>query len=303
MTGRHEKAQAFLESLADDSPQLPYEPTLLPELFAGTAKDSSASLDSIAALVNRSQGLAAQVLRRANSAYYGLRSEISSLTRALQVLGLNEVRALILGLGLTGLFHRLKLPPSFPLREIWAHQVLTAHIAHDMALFAQGQPARPAFAPAPPDELYAAGLLHDLGKAVIASRCPEDWQAITDLAAREKLPFHVAEEAYWGLDHSVVGARILSFWQLPARLTELVGWHHAPLLVEKEYEYGTRLLYAANFLACCADDFSAGIVSCLPVEAAALLPPNLDASALLDAVAPCFSSDKVRDQTAWLTER
>ncbi len=302
MSGRHERALAFLESLAQNSPQLPYEPDLLPELFAGTGKDSNASLDCIAALVNRSQGLAAQVLRRANSAYYGLVSAVSSLTRAIQVLGLNEVRAIVLSLGLSGAFKSLKLPPAFPLREIWEHQVLTAQIARETALFARSKGAQPLDASSP-EELYAAGLLHDMGKALIAARCPEDWQAICELAAGQKLPFHLAEDAYWGLDHSVVGARILSFWELPARLTELVDWHHAPQLAEKPYQYGARLLNLANALAARAEEFRSGALTSMPAEAAAAMPPNLDVPALLNAVKPCFHSDKARDMAVWFTEK
>ena len=304
MISQHENALAFLESLADDPPQLPYEPSLLGHLFAGTAEDSSLDIGDIAALVDRSQGLAARVLRRANSAYYGLRSQVSSLARAIQVLGLNEVRAIILSLGLAGAFKHLALPPGFNFRELWEHQLLTAHLARELAVYAREHTrSGPVVELAEPDELYAAGLLHDLGKILIASRRPKDWQAISDLAAGQSLPMYRAEEAYWGLDHSVVGLRVLTYWQLPRRLAEPVGWHHAPALAEKPYAHAARLLAVADILAHCRDEVAAtGALSALPAEAVVLLPVGLETAGIVAAVAPCFNPDTLHEMTAWFTE-
>ena len=244
MSVHHAKAQALLGELADNPPRLPYEPTLLPELFAKTAKDSNASFDSLAELVNRSQGLATQVLRLANSAYYGFGSGISSLSHAMRVLGMNEVRNMVLALGVSSVFKHLGLPKEFPLRQVWEHQLLTASLAREITVALQPQGAD---APMP-DELYAAGLLHDIGKVFIASKCPDDWHAIAALANSSGCLFFQAEETYWGLDHSVVGARVLSFWQLPEKLTEPVGWHHAPELAPPAYSLRAKILAAANIL-------------------------------------------------------
>ncbi len=301
MTARHAKAQAFLESLLGDPPRLPYEPTLLPELFAGTAADSDTPVSAVADLVNRSQGLAAQVLRLANSAYYGLRSEISSLTRAIQILGLNEVRAIILGLGISGMAKGMKLPPAFPMRALWEHHVRTAGIAR--ALGRATQQCGTGKRAAGPEDLYAAGLLHDLGKVLVAARCPEDWQAIADLAARESIPFFQAEDAYWGLDHSVTGARLLSFWQIPDRLTEPVSWHHAPHLAAEDHAHGARLLAAANILA--ADNaLDAEKDDCgLPAAVASLLPSGCDPAEVRAALAAAFDLRQAHGMPAWLTEK
>ena len=289
MNSRSAAAQDFLVALAGKPPRLPFEPTLLPELFARTRPDSNASLDSIAALVNKSQELAAQVLRLANSAYYGLSSGVSSLTHAMMVLGMNEVRNLVLASGAAGALKSLKLPENFSLRPLWEHQVLTAVLAKELGRAAKTLPNAPSLPS--PDELYAAGLLHDIGKLLLAAYCPSDWQAITTLATDKKLPFFQAEDEYWGIDHSVAGARLLNFWQLPAQLTELVGWHHAPNLTDDDRRSGTRLLSAANQLA--TQLVTAPQQGEIPPATAALLPENMDKEALftkLRALADSSSS-------------
>jgi putative nucleotidyltransferase with HDIG domain len=252
MRERYEKAQAFLANLAEKSPDLPFEPGLLPELFASTAEDSAKSIEHIGKLIERSQGLASRILRLANSAYYGMQTKVSSLGHAVRLLGLNEVRNLIVQLGASSAMGKLPLPKTFPFEKLWEHQLFTACIARGTAkaMPLNGKEISP-------DDLYAAGLLHDMGKTMLAAYCPEDWVAINDLATCEKIPFHQAEENYWGLDHAIVGARLLTFWGLPAKLTDVVSWHHMPHHAKPEYQAPARILAAANLLAHNIDDATA----------------------------------------------
>ncbi len=252
MKKRYEKAQAFLEDLAEKSPDLPFESDLLPELFASTAEDSAKSMEHIGKLIEHSQGLASRILRLANSAYYGMQMKVSSLGNAVRLLGLNEVRAIILQLGAVSVVGKMPMPKSFPHKELWEHQLFTANIARGVT---KAMPhAGKDFSP---DDLYAAGLLHDMGKTMLAAYCPEDWIAISDLAVCENIPFHQAEENYWGLDHAVIGARLLTFWGIPAKLTELINWHHVPFHAKPEYQAPARILAAANLLAHNIDDNTA----------------------------------------------
>lgn len=303
MKTRHEKAQAYLNSLASYAPDLPFEPSLLPELFASTASSTMSSTAHVASLVERSQGLAVRVLRLANSAYYGMHTEVSSLAHAIRLLGLNEVRIIVLQLGVASAIRKLNLPKYYPFEELWEHQILTANLAKAMA---QTLPTK-AFAAEEisPDDLYAAGLLHDVGKTLIAANCPEDWQAIQDLAACENLPFYRAEEDYWGIDHSVTGARLFTFWGLPPKLTEVVGWHHAPRHAEPEYRTATFILAAANTLAhyplssLAAGEGGEGAVASparisLPEDVKALLPQGIDSEKLQEKIMACYDTSRVR---------
>lgn len=308
MKTRHEKAQAYLSSLANHAPDLPFEPSLLPELFASTSNSAMSSTAHVASLVERSQGLAARVLRLANSAYYGMHTEVSSLAHAIRLLGLNEVRAIVLQLGVASAIRKLNLPKYYPFEALWEHQILTANLAKAMALALP----RAAFSAeeVSPDDLYAAGLLHDVGKTLIAANCPEDWQAIQDLASCENIPFYQAEEDYWGIDHSVTGARLFTFWGLPPKLTEAVGWHHAPYHAKPEYRTAAHILAAANLLAHHslsslageegdADGETGGPAKItFPEEVTALLPAGLDFGKLRERVLASYDTGRVRGMAA-----
>lgn len=303
MKTRHEKAQAFLAVLAETSPELPFEPTLLPELFASTAESSMSSTVHVATLVERSQGLAARILRLANSSYYGMQTAVSSLPHAIRLLGFNEVRNIILQIGVSSMIRRLNLPESFPFKELWEHQILVASLAKTIAR------SMPHIGAVSPDELYTAGLLHDIGKTLLAANRPDDWNAIHDLAMLESIPFYRAEEDYWGIDHGMTGARLLAFWGLPRKLTELVNWHHFPQHAEDLFGTPAFVLAAANALShyplkdLVIESENEKNRLVLPDDVKAYIPETADRAKLLANLPDCYGLNRARGMTAAFMEK
>ena len=235
---RHQRAQDFLGRLPELRNELPFSPDLLRRLTEQTRADSQSSLDAVAETLSADQGLATRVLVMANSAFYGLQAEVASVGRAVAVLGLREVRNIVLALGIKGLCSTHSLPSQFDLKQYWTHQVTVSLLAAELARL-HG---------AAPDMLFTAGLLHDLGKLILALQCPDDWLEIHAAAESRGVPFCDAEDAYWGIDHAVAGALLLRSWDLPAALCEPVNWHHAPGSAP-EYQLEAAILCLANALA------------------------------------------------------
>lgn len=104
-----------------------------------------------------------------------------------------------------------------------------------------------------PDNMFTVGLLHDIGKLIIAMRRPEDWEAIQELAEEKEIVDAEAEEEYWGMDHAVIGSLVLKSWDLPVNLVEPVNWHHAPALAP-EHSNEATLVCLANYAAHAAVD-------------------------------------------------
>ena len=282
-----EEARAFLEELSENPPLLPYEPTLMPLLFAATREGSSASIPQPTALIERSQKLATKVLSVANSACYALESHVTSINRAVAVLGFNEVRALVIMLGAASALKGAKLPADFDSLDMWRHQLLTA--AYAKALATGLRPTHPQIA-LDPDEAYAAGLLHDIGKVLLAGRRPHIWSAIAKLAADGGLSFSEAENAYWGMDHALTGAQVLHFWKLPLVLTDTINWHHSPQMAPS-FALEAGVVAAADALAHLGLDASGN----LPQAVLSFLPPGANAATL---AAGCVqAADKVRPDT------
>lgn len=213
-----EQGEHFLTRLASTPLDLPFTPKLLQTLFMQTRDDGPFSLEDVARTIAHDQGLTTRILTMANSAYYGLQSQVTSIARAIAVLGLKQIRTIVLALAVRALACR-GLPPDFDLAVYWRHQLLVAQTARDLAR-RHGVPD--------PEGLFTAGMLHDLGKLIIAQRAPQDWLAINRLILAEELPAAEAEDRHWGLDHGVVGALVLKAWNLPQELTEPINWHHDP---------------------------------------------------------------------------
>jgi len=233
-----ERGQKFLSLLADTKHELPFSPRLLQRLFTQTSEGSVASLGEIAATISPDQGLTTRILAVSNSAFYGLQSQVTSVHRAATVLGIKEVRNIVLALGVQGMTKGKKLPDDFDLIEYWRHQLTVALTVRLLAAETKQ---------ADPDNLFTAGLLHDLGKMIVAMHAPEDWKAIADLRQEKQMSFHKAEDAWWGIEHGVVGALVLKSWSLPAELHEPVNWHHAPLAAP-DYRLQAKHLCLADML-------------------------------------------------------
>jgi putative nucleotidyltransferase with HDIG domain len=213
-----ERGYKFLEELPTLNKVLPFDPELLQVLFSMTGEDSKASLIDIADAVSADQGLTTHVLTIANSAYYGMQSEVTSIARALSLLGLAEIRKIIISQGFDNMAADLLKPNVFDYKRYWDHQVAASDIAAKCAKML-GMNA---------DDISTAALLHDIGKLFTAILRPEDWLAIEEIAAKESRPFREIEDAYWSVDHCLVGAMVLNSWNLPKELTEPINWHHSP---------------------------------------------------------------------------
>jgi putative nucleotidyltransferase with HDIG domain len=241
-------ALAFLEELPSIGNDLPYSPELLARLFSQTGAGGLASLAEVAATIEQDQGLAARILGVANSAYYGLQAGVGSVARAAAVLGMKEIRQIILAVGLRELTAARPLPRAFDLEAYWRHQYAVAALCRSLAEDAdEGEP----------DDLFTAGLLHDLGKLVVALYRPVEWAAMSELAEEEGLADAVAEDRFWGVDHAVVGALLLKSWSFPRSLVEAVNWHHAPRLADV-HQGGALLLRLADAVVHGLDETLAG---------------------------------------------
>ncbi|KAB1443310.1 HDOD domain-containing protein [Pseudodesulfovibrio senegalensis] len=239
-----ERVQEFLQELPALREDLPFSPTLFGKLFKQTGANSMSSLEDIAETISSDQGLTTRVLSLANSAYYGLQAEVSSVKRAAAVLGLAEIRNIVLSLGVKGLTEKYPLPGGFDYDEYWRHQFLVATLAEQICREVdEGVPSI----------MFTAGLLHDIGKLIVAMRRPEDWEAIQALREERECPESEAEDEYWGLDHAVVGALVLKYWDLPPELVEPVNWHHVPALAP-EHQSAAAIICLANALVHCMDE-------------------------------------------------
>jgi HD-like signal output (HDOD) protein/ActR/RegA family two-component response regulator len=233
---------------------LPPVPHVYAQLTAAIA-DPDASLPMIARIVEQDLAIAVKLLQVANSAHLGSRERVSSVERAVMMLGLETVRSLALSTHLLALAERAPVP-GFSLAQLQRHALLSARIARRLA-------------PGPEAQLaFTAGLLADVGKMVLAICLPERFAEIVR-ACQAGAPVLQAERAAVGFGHPEIGAYVLGLWGLPTSIVEAVAFHHAPAAVPNRAFDALAAVHAAAVLA----DQSGP-----PVTAVSSLPAELDAT-------------------------
>ena len=210
---------ARLRAQIINSKDLPTIPVLLGRIVAVVDADRS-SMRDLVEVMQRDQALTGRVLRIANSGFFGFGREVSTLARAVMVLGFNTVRSLALGIKV---WETLVGQRDLNLTALWEHSALVGAAAR---LIAQRTRA------SEPEELFTAGLLHDVGRVVLALRFPAEYAAVLDVAAHDgaATALDERERAAFGVDHAQAGAWLGERWQLPPAIVEAGARHHETIV-------------------------------------------------------------------------
>src|SRR5215471_1274134 len=160
----------------------------------------------ISEIIRRDPSLTSRLLRLVNSVYYGLTTPVNSIEEAVFYLGVRQIRQLAVVTPIIEDFQRLSRQCSFPWREFWQHCIGTAILTREVVSSVQS----------PPDESdYLAGLVHDVGKIVMAWTFPDHFAEIHRQATSGTRELTEIESQVLGIDHSELGARYLERHRLP----------------------------------------------------------------------------------------
>jgi len=183
--------------------------------------------------------LTGQVLKLINSAYYSLPNHISSLTRAIIMLGINTVKNLALSTAVLGAFGQEDSFQTLSMDQFWTHSISVGVTAKTLA-------ARKGIPAAVREEYFVAGLLHDLGKIPLNNCLATEYTQAMELSSLDQSPLRNAETMVLGFDHGVVGKMIAEKWQLSANITEALCFHHDPDNAAEEHRMLTSIVALAN---------------------------------------------------------
>jgi putative nucleotidyltransferase with HDIG domain len=181
-------------------------------------EEPDTAVSEIEEILRYDPGLTANVLKLANSAYFGVPSKIGSLKQAVILLGLKRLMQLVVASCVSAVMDKSLAGYELPPGDLWRHSVAVSIAAEALAKKKKRGGREDVFTPA---------LLHDVGKLVLGSFVKEELEAIQSIAAKG-VPFVVAENMILGTDHAEIGARILAHWNLPLDVINAVRWHHDP---------------------------------------------------------------------------
>lgn len=232
---------------------LPALPPLVTELIASFQQEDL-DIPTLARRISADQALVARTLRVANSPFYGLARQVCSLDEAIMIVGFRAVRSLVLGAAIVGAFPQ-QACRDFDGRAFWQHSIAVAVAARALAT-RLGRSA---------DSIFTGGLLHDIGKYVLAICFPAHYQDAIAWQRQHGVPMLDAELRVLGIGHPQAGAELARLWGLPEALVTDIEFHHAP-----QHAPAADIVHLADVL---ARALEAG-------SSAALDPvPPLDASA------------------------
>jgi putative nucleotidyltransferase with HDIG domain len=220
---------------------LPRLPSLCQGLLAKLT-DPTLDFGTLAEDVKFDPGMTANVLKLANSAYFGAPREIGSVKEAFVRIGLRRLFEVVIGAGVGPLLSDALSGYELRRHELLQHSAWTAALAGELAS---------ELGLATPDMLFTAGLVHDVGKIVL-DPFVHAHRAKLEAAMSGAPPlrsFEQAEQAVFGMDHAEVGAAILEQWKFPAALVAAVAHHHNPERVAAEHRIAANLVHVANTLA------------------------------------------------------
>ncbi|MBR3604571.1 MAG: HDOD domain-containing protein [Candidatus Gastranaerophilales bacterium] len=177
-------------------------------------KNPSTGIAELAKIMQVDQAISTKTLSLVNSAFYGFRQQITSIQKALVVLGMMKAKNIIMSLALK------QMMTAQGSRELWEHSIKCAVAAEILAK---------EYRVINPDDAFVIGFLHDIGKMLLNTKNPLKYSKVRYLAQQDNINLVDIEDAQFGTNHCVLGALISKKWQLPVILTNCIRYHHDPV--------------------------------------------------------------------------
>jgi len=228
---------------------LPSLPSLYTEILE-ELKSPQSSIQRVGEIIGKDVGMTAKILQLVNSAFFGLPRHIETPAQAAALLGLDTVKALVLGIEVFSRFDSAALP-GFDLESLWHHSMAAAAASRAIARVERLPKEQT-------DDAFMAGLLHDVGKLLMADGDPEGFGRVLNEARDPEVLSWEMERSVFGTSHAEIGAYLLGLWGLPEGIVEAVAFHHTPLNHPDRILSPISVVHAANALFKAADDIIQG---------------------------------------------
>lgn len=181
--------------------------------------DPNVSISKVEEAISTDPVISTRLLRIVNSAYYSFFREITSIRQAIVVLGLEATKNLVYGTSIITAFGRHSKIERFPFEGFWQFSVATGNISRTLSSLLDYNFYQ---------EAFLAGLVHDIGKIVLANYRPTQFEEAIIKAHEEGVPLSVTEETVFGFNHNDVGQRLAVRWRLPRLLEEVITFNESP---------------------------------------------------------------------------
>ncbi len=233
------KKEVFLKKILE-SEQLPTLPTVASRLITLTAREDT-TLADIGNLIAQDVSLSAKLLKVCNSAFYSFPQKIGSINQAVNILGMNAVRSLVLSFSFLSI-RGGKTKSRFNFQNFWEHSLASAVAAKLILENVEG---------ANTEQIFISGLLQNLGELILAKTFPEEYDQVLQDVLENQHDKLAAEENILGFNHVFVGTEVCKSWGFPNALILPVEFHHNPSAYkgrDKELKNTIAAVYLSDLL-------------------------------------------------------
>ena len=200
-------------------------------------KEKDVPISEIEDILRHDPGLATNVLRLANSAYFGLSTTVGSLRQAVMLLGVKRFAQIAVSAGMSNTLDKAVEGYNLPAGKLWLHSIAVSSTAEALAKNKKI---------AETDDVFTPALVHDMGKLVLGAFIKHESKQIENMVVRG-VPSVLAEHMVLGTDHAEIGALILARWSLPSDIVDAVRWHHSPERI-KNPTMQSDIVYLSNLM-------------------------------------------------------
>lgn len=215
----------------------------LPKLYLAVQEELHSprmSMKKVGEIISTDLGMSAKVLQLVNSSFFSLFTKITSPVQAVNLLGAETIKALILHVHIFSQ-HETRLCPSFSLPRLSRHSLVTGALAKSLVVL-EKSPQEAV------DDAYLAGLFHDVGQLLFAVNYPELYNELLMLVQDKHMPLWETEQEVLGASHAQLGAYLMGLWGMSEAVCEAIAFHHCPVLSMAKSFTPLTALHAAEVL-------------------------------------------------------
>lgn len=202
------------------------------------ANDNNSSARDIIKVIQMDPVLTGKALKLVNSAFFGLSNEIANLSRAVVLLGMTTIRNLALSCSVMSSFKFNDKICKLTSEDFWKYSMGVSAMCQLIARFRKETKKDI-------DEYFLAGMLHNIGKALLVQCYPEEYNKAIEIAENNAIPISEAEEEVFGVSHQVVGERLAQKWKLPEVVVDGMLYYTNPAEAREKH---TLVISISSFL-------------------------------------------------------
>ncbi|MBE9547236.1 MAG: HDOD domain-containing protein [Proteobacteria bacterium] len=230
--------QKITDLIRSKRTQLPTLPVIVTNILK-VAGDESASAKDLVDIISKDKAISNKILRLANSAYYGFSKNVDSIFQATVIIGFDEIIGLTIGMSVFSTLHEKGPHSILDMQDLWMHAIGCGSVAKKIVKKT---------VPGAAEQIFMAGLLHDIGKVIFTIYFPEEYRTVLEDAKESQTPLHHKEKETFGLDHAMLAGLLMESWKFPDDLLLPSSFHHNSAACPPNYQHHAMIIELANSL-------------------------------------------------------